>query len=97
MKNKTSNLDINTRESGVRFTHIKINKIVKNKAYVAEFNYGYSNMGNSHLLIGTSIHGISPQNCVEKVEKFLETKLNESEYSFHGCKYIVVLIQYICC
>jgi hypothetical protein len=74
-----------TRESGIRFTHIKINKIVKNKAYVAKFNYGYSNMSNSHLLIETTIHGISPQNCIDKVEKFLETKLAESEYSFHGC------------
>ncbi len=67
---------IDGRKDELKFTKIVIEKIVKNKAYKANFSYTY---GEGNIFMETSIGGTSEANCIEKTEKFLETKLKENE------------------
>lgn len=70
---------LNKRESGVEFTHIKISPIVQNRHYMAEFSFIFFGMNK---MIETTIYGDSKEECVKKVEDFLQTTLEKSEYSF---------------
>jgi len=70
-----------TDKSYVEFTHIIIRRIVKNIDYVAEFNFSFN---GRKPVIETIIHGDSPLSCIKMVEKYLNTKIDSSEYSFHG-------------
>lgn len=64
----------------ITYSHITIKKIVKNRAYVAEFTFNY-NGGTMKKDIEASIHGKSVDDCISKTEKFLNVKLTESDYT----------------
>lgn len=64
------------RDNGLQFTKVVIEKIVRNKAYKANFKYTY---GEGNFMLETSIGGKSQTDCIEKTEKFLETKLTDNE------------------
>jgi len=68
-----------TRESGLRFTKIRIKTIAKNLKYIAIFSVGNKNHPGLGLM-ETTIAGDSTEECLEKTEKFLKTKLEEDEY-----------------
>jgi hypothetical protein len=62
----------------IEFTHINIKKIVKNRAYVAEFTLKYFEICKD---IQVSIHGKSADECISKTEEFLQLKLTEADYT----------------
>lgn len=75
-KNNPKTEQIFERDNGLQFTKVVIEKIVKGKAYKANFKYTY---GKGNFMLETSIGGTSQTDCIEKTEKFLETKLKENE------------------
>ena len=60
----------------MKFTHITIKPIFKNRKYSAEFNV---EIGKTK--VETTIAGNSPEECIEKVERFLEVKLTKDNYT----------------
>lgn len=71
---------VNCRDNGLKFSIINLKKLVGN-SWVAEFFYSY---GDRIKPFETAIHGTSSENCIKRVEDFLETKLNYYELSVHG-------------
>lgn len=69
------------RDNGLCFTKVVIAKIVKNKAYNANFKFTYTKDSKDMkgMFMETSIGGTSEANCIEKTEKFLGTKLKKNE------------------
>ena len=67
------------RKSPLSFTQVVIKKVIRNKRYVSEFIFKYTPVHNK---IDVSIHGRSVQDCIDKTEKFLCTKLKLSEITF---------------
>lgn len=67
------------RPNGISFSKIVIKKIVKNRAYVAEFILR-TNRNGMDLFAETTVGGKSAEEALEKTEKFLETKLRPSEF-----------------
>ncbi len=68
------------RDDGLCFTKVVIAKIVKNKAYNANFKFTYNKSNDAKsIFMDTSIGGTSEANCIEKTEKFLGTKLKANE------------------
>ena len=65
----------NKRKGGLVFSHVFVSKIVKNKAYVAKFNYSFKANSMNLNPFETSIGGNSESECIEKTEKFLNTKI----------------------
>ena len=64
------------RKSGLIFSQVFISKIVKNKAYVAEFNVSFNNAIIQPM--ETRINGNSVEECIKKSEAFLGTKIKPS-------------------
>jgi len=68
-----------TRESGLEFTHVIINPIVRDRKYQALFSFTFKQLGGK--LLATTIGGNSAGDCKHKTEEFLSIKLNESEFT----------------
>jgi hypothetical protein len=67
------------RENGLQFTHVKIKPIVKNRHYISLFSYSFNDI---EPMMDTTIGGESAEECLKKTEKFLQTNLKPSEYTF---------------
>jgi len=76
MKTENKKSKLYTRESDLSFSHIKFRKIT-NKIYTAEFKFSL----NNKLYMDTTIKSDNLLNCIQKVEEFLQTELNENEYT----------------
>lgn len=63
-------------QNGLEFTKVTITKIVKNRAYNANFHF---RVGGSGLSMETNIGGTSTDECIGKTNKFLEITLLENE------------------
>ena len=77
---ETKEYTIHSRESGLKFTHINIITIFKKRKYRAEFSFWIDDKFKGKGL-PTTIAGNSIAECINKVEEFFQTVLNESEYT----------------
>jgi hypothetical protein len=73
--NEDKKENIRTRDNGLSFTVIKINKI-SDDVWSAKFNYTY----NNGRMFETEYKGSSEFNLIKKIEEFFETKLEEDDY-----------------
>lgn len=64
----------------IEFSHVTINKVVKNRKYVAEFTCESGVMKN----VETTIAGSSPEECLQKTESFLGLKLSPLQYTINN-------------
>ncbi len=65
---------IHSRPSGLTFSQIVIEKIVKGKKYVAKFEFKFET-----FKVETTVGGCSVDEVVDKTEKFLQIKLRKEE------------------
>ena len=74
-ENKNLNISDVINRNNLSFTIIEIEKIVKD-VYVGKFSFTY----DGGKMIETTMRGNSVENVIEKIEKFLEVKLNDGDY-----------------